>query len=374
MVAEPVLIVALSGRALAQSARAGGFDPIVLDAFADLDTREAASAVAQVPVDADWRFVLEPLLAAARRLAPPPVPLVYGSGFERCPDLLAELAVGRELLGSAPAAIRRAKDPFAFATLLHELGVPHPAVRREPPDDPAGWLVKRAGGAGGGHIRPAVTAQTRGPDHYFQRLVPGRAVSVLLVGDGREAVTLGFSEQWSDPAPGRPYRYGGAAVPADITAGLAAALADAARHVAAASGLRGLGSVDALVDADGFHILELNLRPGASLDAYERACGRPLFALHLAACRGTLPDGPLAPVRAAAAALVRAPERTVIPEGFRWPVWSADRGAPGTVVAAGGPVCTVLGEGRAAAEAREVAETRALTLLSRLRRHAQRAG
>ena len=197
---------------------------------------------------------------------------------------------------------------------------------------------------------------------------------MLLAGDGREAVTLGFSEQWSDPAPGRPYRYGGAAVPADITAGLAAALADAARHVAAASGLRGLGSVDALVDADGFHILELNLRPGASLDAYERACGRPLFALHLAACRGTLPDGPLAPVRAAAAALVRAPERTVIPEGFRWPVWSADRGAPGTVVAAGGPVCTVLGEGRAAAEAREVAETRALTLLSRLRRHAQRAG
>ena len=373
MVAEPVLIVALSGRALAQSARAGGFDPIVLDAFADLDTREAASAVAQVPVDADWRFVLEPLLAAARRLAPPPVPLAYGSGFERCPDLLAELAVGRELLGSAPAAIRRAKDPFAFATLLHELGVPHPAVRREPPDDPAGWLVKRAGGAGGGHVRPA-TAQTRGPDHYFQRLVPGRAVSVLLAGDGREAVTLGFSEQWSDPAPGRPYRYGGAAVPADITAGLAAALADAARHVAAASGLRGLGSVDALVDADGFHILELNLRPGASLDAYERACGRPLFALHLAACRGTLPDGPLAPVRAAAAALVRAPERTVIPEGFRWPVWSADRGAPGTVVAAGGPVCTVLGEGRAAAEARDVAETRALTLLSRLRRHAQRAG
>ena len=49
------------------------------------------------------------------------------------------------------------------------------------------------------------------------------------------------------------------------------------------------------------------------------------------------------------------------------------RGPAGTVVAAGGPVCTVLGEGRTAAEAREVAETRALTLLSRLHRHAQRA-
>jgi predicted ATP-grasp superfamily ATP-dependent carboligase len=302
------------------------------------------------------------------------VPLAYGSGFERSPDLLAELAVGRELLGSAPAAVRRAKDAIAFAALLGELGIPHPAVRRDLPGDPEGWLAKRTGGAGGGHVRLATDAPKPGPDRYFQRHVPGRPISVLLAGDGRDAASLGFSEQWSDPAPGRPYRYGGAAVPAALPADLAVRLADAACRVAAESGLRGLGSVDALVDADRFHVLELNLRPGASLDAYERACGRSLVALHVAACRGSLPYGPLALARAAAAALVRAPERTVIPEGFRWPVWSADRGAPGTVVAAGGPVCTVLGEGRTAGEAREVAETRALTLLSRLQRHAQRAG
>jgi predicted ATP-grasp superfamily ATP-dependent carboligase len=348
---------------------------VVLDAFADLDTREAATAAERVPVDGDWRFDAGRLLDAARRLAPPPVPLAYGSGFERNADLLLALARGRELLGSLPAAVLRAKDPEALACLLRGLGVPHPEVSGGPPADPEGWLAKRVGGAGGAHVRPAADARAAEAGRYFQRVAPGRAVSALVAGDGAAAVVLAFSEQWSDPAPGRPFRYGGAATPAELPPALAAALGEAAARVAAAGGLRGLGSVDALVDGDGFSVLELNLRPGAAFDAYERACGVGLFALHVAACRDGL-DGlePLRPLRAAASAVVWAPERLVVPEGFRWPGWSADRGAAGTVAPSGGPVCTVLGEGLSAAEAREVAGTRALTLLSRLQRHAQRAG
>jgi predicted ATP-grasp superfamily ATP-dependent carboligase len=128
------------------------------------------------------------------------------------------------------------------------------------------------------------------------------------------------------------------------------------------------------VDGASYWVLELNLRPGASLDAYERAYGISMFQHHVAACRGALAALPEPPQRAAAACLVWAPERLAIPTGFRWPVWTADRGSPGTVVPAGGPVCTVLGEGLSTGEAREVAETRAFTLLSRLRRQARRVG
>jgi uncharacterized protein len=255
----------------------------------------------------------------------------------------------------------------------------HPEVGRAPP--PAGgadWLAKRAGGAGGAHVRPAAggALPPAEPGRYFQRRAPGHAVSALVAGDGAGgAVVLGFSGQWCDPAPGRPFRYGGAAAPADLPAGVAGSLGGAAARVAAAGGLRGLGSVDALVEGGAFSVLELNLRPGASLDAYERACEVSLFAIHARACReGVAGLAPLRPARAAASCVVWAPERLVVPEGFRWPGWSADRGAAGTVVPAGGPVCTVLGEGLSAAEARDVAGTRALTLLSRLRRHAQRAG
>jgi uncharacterized protein len=373
--APRVLIVGLSGRALAGSARRAGWAPVVLDAFADLDTREVAAAALCVPVDADWRLDPDRLLEAARRLAPPPVPLAYGSGFERNPDLLETLADGRELLGPPPAAVRRAKDPFALADLLRKLGVAHPEVSRDPPPGGRGWVTKRVGGSGGAHVRLADGRLAAEPGRYFQRLTPGRAISALVAGDGADAVVLAFSEQWCEPAPGRPFRYGGAAAPADLPPAVAEALGAAAARIAAAGGLRGLGSVDALVDGDGsFSVLELNLRPGASLDAYERACDVSLFAAHVAACReGIAGLAPLRPVRAAASRVVWAPERLVVPDGFRWPVWSADRGAPGTVVPPGGPVCTVLGEGLSAAEARDVAGTRALTLLARLRRHAQRA-
>ena len=40
---QSVLIAAFSGRTLAQSARRAGYEPLVVDAFGDLDTREAAA-------------------------------------------------------------------------------------------------------------------------------------------------------------------------------------------------------------------------------------------------------------------------------------------------------------------------------------------
>lgn len=371
----PVLVVALSGRALAQSARRAGWAPVVLDAFADLDTGGAAEIAERVPVDGDWRFDARQLLDMVRRLAPPPTPLAYGSGFERDPDLLEELAEGRELLGTAPAAVRRAKDPPGFAALLAGLGLPHPEIRQTPPDEADGWLAKRAGGAGGGHVRSAAAGKPGEPHRYYQHRVPGRPVSALVAGDGAgAAVALALSEQWADPTPARPFRYGGAAAPASLPDRLVARLGEAAARVAAAAGLRGLGGVDLLVDRDDFHVLELNPRWGAAFDAYERACDVPLFGIHAEACRGRLPVLPPAPVRGAATAILWAPERVVVPAGFRWPPWAADRGAPGSAVPAGGPVCTILGEGLDAAEAREVTGTRALTLLSRLRRHAGRRG
>lgn len=349
----------------------------MLDAFGDLDTREAAAACERVPVDGDWRLDRERLLEAAGRLAPPPVPLAYGSGFERNADLLAAVSAGRELLGPTPDALRRAKHPLAFAALLRELGLPHPETRRDPPpvDDIASWLAKRVGGAGGAHVRPAAEAagMSPTPDRYYQRRVAGRPVSVLVAGDGAsQAVSLAHSEQWPDPTPERPFRYGGAAAPASLPDRLTARLAETAAQVAAAAGLRGFGSVDLLVDGDDFHVLELNPRWGAAFDAYERAHDVPLFALHVDACRGRLPAPFPPPARAAASAILWAPERTVIPDGFRWPTWTADRGTPRTVVPSGGPVCTILGEGLTAAEAREIVGTRALALLARLRQHGSR--
>ncbi len=340
-----MLIAAVSGRALAAAAREAGYAPLVADMFGDDDTVALASAHLTVPGSLSRGPAGRPLLAALARLAKgrAPIGVVCGSGLEGRPALLRTLTRYR-LLGTPPAAVARLKDPFAFAALCRSCGVPHPGVAMVP-DGTGAWLEKRAGAGGGAHIRPA-RGRVR-PPRYVQRRVSGRAVSALLLGDGARAIVLGFSEQWVAPTPSAPFRYGGAVRPASLTAADAAALADAGARVAAAVGVAGLASADFLLRDDGYDLLEINPRPGATLDVF---AGARLFAKHLAACDGNLPDRPPFLRGAAAAAVVYAPRQLVVPDRFAWPDWSADRQRPGPV-AAGMPLCTV----RAATDTPEAA-------------------
>src|SRR5262249_37193273 len=151
----------------------------------------------------------EELLQALERLARAHAPLgiVCGTGFEDRPQLLARIARQWRLLGNAPDAIARLKDPESFAALCRDCGVPHPPTRTDGRAETPGWVVKRAGGAGGTHVRGPADRSERSGLIYYQRGVTGRSVSALVLGDGRETIVLGFSTQWTAPAPGRPFRY-----------------------------------------------------------------------------------------------------------------------------------------------------------------------
>ena len=147
------------------------------------------------------------------------------------------------------------------------------------------------------------------------------------------------------------------------------------RDIVAATGLRGLNSADFMVRGAAFDLLEINPRPGATLDIFDLDPEAPLFDLHCRACVGELPAAWQAPGRAAACRVVYARRALVVPPGFRWPRWSADRPAPGTGIGRGEPLCTVLARGRDAASARALAEERASDILARLAlRHPARPG
>ena len=180
--------------------------------------------------------------------------------------------------------------------------------------------------------------------------MPGVPVSALIVADGVRARLLGFSEQWSAGTVDAPFRWGGAVAPA--APALAAPMAEAAAHTVAALRLRGLVSVDMLAEPEGFVVLEVNPRPGGALEVYEAAFGHSLFGLHVAACRGRMPDSSFRPRRHAAAALVWAERPCRLPPAWRWPPWAADRGPSGTFIPRGAPICTVRAVGRDAATVR----------------------
>lgn len=370
---RPFLAAAASARALAASAVRAGYRISVLDLFGDSDLAPLAGQSARLPRGRQGGFETRALLAAIARLAPanrrPKFGFVYGSGFEDRPELLTAIARRCVIFGNSAETLRLCKDPFALAAVLDELGLPRPDVRRDAPParDIGNWLVKRRGGAGGIHIRPA--AQLRAArGRYFQRRIPGIPVSATVLGDGRRARVLGLAAPMTAPISAMPFRFGGIAAPADIAPALAQELEAAAAAISARLKLRGLASVDFVADGGRFWVIEVNPRPGASLEVFERILGTSLFDLHVRACAGEMPRrrAPRRRGRAAASLVLYLNAQYVMPAGFDWPDWSADRPRPGTVSGPNDPLCTVLADGRTAKDAWNLALSRCQALRARL--------
>ncbi len=362
-----VLIVAASGRALAASARRGGFTPLVADFFADQDTVALAQACRRLKTGLHAGMQAGEVLDALAALAAlaggnHPLGVVCGTGFEDRTGLVAQIATRWRLLGSAPEVVARVKDPFWLAALCRARGLPHPDIAMRPPADGSGWLAKRHGGAGGAHVR--LPPDGDGADGiYFQRRVAGTPVSALILAHGGRARVLGFSSQWVAPAPRQPFRYGGAVMPAPITPKIADVLSDIVRHLVASVPLAGLNSVDFLVADDAVWLLEVNPRPGATLDIFEPD-GGSLFSLHVQACGGVLPKRVVPRPRAAASAVVYADHDIAAIPALDWPEWTADRPQPGISIKAGEPLCTVTAAAPTADEAKRIVGHRIATILA----------
>jgi uncharacterized protein len=363
MDSKDVLIVAASGRALAASARRGGYLPLVADFFGDSDTIALAHAHARLEDGLARGIALDTLEAALANVTAgrQPCGVVWGTGFEDRPELLTHIARRWRVFGNGAETVAALKNPLAFASLCDDCGIAHPQTALLPPSNTPGWLAKRKGGAGGRHIKPAAERQAA-PDIYYQRHVAGTPVSLLFLADGQRALILGSSAQWAAPTALAPFRYGGAVRPAALTASAAGALAETVRRVAAAIPLVGLNSADFLVDKDGFRLLEINPRPSATLDIFEPP-GGSLFALHMSACDGAL-DCTAPNVAGAMATAIVYADRDVIIPAVQWPDWTADRPHAGTEIKAGEPLCTVHACAATAAEARAMADERLATVLS----------
>jgi len=360
-----VLIAAASGRALAHSARRGGYLPLVADFFADEDTVALAHDVVRLEHGLARGMEEQSLLAAFDMLSRSrqPIGVVCGAGFEDRPQLLARIGQRRRLLGNDAQTVATVKDPRAFAALCRDCDIPHPDTILSPPVEPNGWLAKRKGGAGGTHIVTAGRKDRINGECYFQRAIPGTPVSALFLADGRRAVMLGFSTQWTSPTARHPFRYGGAVRPAAIAPAMADALAAAVYRLMQAIPLVGLNSADFLVDGNEFRLLEINPRPGATLDVFEPAAGS-LFALHVAACAGELGGAPPRLDGASAAATVYADRDIVALPATQWPDWIADRSIAGTAFKADDPLCTVTAAAATAPAAKALADERLAMVLA----------
>lgn len=359
-------VVALSARALSCSARRAGLRALAVDLFADADTREHADVAVRSPAArSGMGFDPKALLRTLQAHAPEGLPVVLGAGFEHAPALMRAIARRNPIAGASSDLVARLKHPTTFSTLLSELSVPHPQIGADAGGE---RISKRIGASGGAHIRRSV-GSSRGR-RYIQSCMPGRPLSALFIADGRSISVIGFSEQWVDPTRRAPYRYGGAVGPIDPPAALRDSVSSALARITKATRLVGLASADMILPEaggeDAFVLLEVNPRPGATLDVFDRGDMPSLLALHLDACAGRLPAALPAPAKAQAAAVIYA-ERPVATGSLPRPVWTADWPSCDETVPAGAPFCTLLAAGPSPFAARALVMERRDALLASLR-------
>jgi uncharacterized protein len=158
-----VLIAAASGRALAASARRGGYAPLVADFFGDEDT----AAVAEAHIRLGHGLARGMSSGSSRRSRG-----LQARDRRPGPSAARDSRIGRSCSPTSRSAGRSlATDP------------PRSRARN--------WLAKRQGGAGGHHIRSAADSDGAGGTFYFQRRVEGLSVSALFLADGHRATMVG---------------------------------------------------------------------------------------------------------------------------------------------------------------------------------------
>lgn len=354
------LLVGVSVRALAQSAARAGYRCVSVDAFGDRDHRAVVDELRRPRPDGDGSGEGGGGLAAALTALATGAPgeeLTYGAPFENHPRLIEQLSRGRRLLGNPPPRVAEARRPERLASAAAAIGIPGPAVRSAPPPpgDRRRWLRKPLRGGGGHGVGFASAGGGGDGPHYYQEWLPGRPVSILFLGDGRDARLLGVTELLAgDPELGAPgFAYCGSLWPArpDVPIEPARRLA---RGLTERFGLRGLNGVDAIVQGGRIRPVELNPRPTAAMELLEEAAPTPLFAWHRRACAGSLPGVDLVPApgrRVRGKAIVRAPGPLRAPAAERLGApWAADLPDPGRRVGTGQPICTVLAEGEGHAD------------------------
>ncbi|PRD41508.1 hypothetical protein C5748_21580 [Phyllobacterium phragmitis] len=351
------MIAAISGRSLAAAARRAGLRPLVADLFNDSDTLRLAERAIRLPGSLQTGIEADGIVDRLAELVgnDDPQAVIYGSGFERTPDMIDAIARRFFVAGNNARTIRAVKDPLSLADLCASLSIPHPEISGVRPDDLEGWLMKLAGGAGGSHVaHPGGGAEK--PDHYFQRFVEGRNISALFIADGKEARLIGFSRQWSAPSQNSPYRYGGAVRLLRYSKRKQHRIGEWLTALTARTGLVGLCAADFIDGPAGLWLIEINPRPGATLDIFDSE-ETPLLRQHLNAIRGAVVKRPAYAGSSASAIAYTSHPIQVFPP-IEWPEMTADHQIPGSVLDAGDPVCTVFANARSAATAERAVKNR----------------
>jgi len=339
----PLLIVAQSGRLLAQSAIQAGYTVWVADCFLDVDN--PAHRTIKLPELST--LTTSDLIASLVTLSGnQKCYLVYGSGIEYFPTLLDRLPSNIQIAANPNKTLKLFNTPKYFFALLQQLDLPFPETRfSEPMADDKQWLIKPTTSLGGQHIKRLSKQQHPKTSVYYQRYIDGHAGSVLFLSTGKKAHLLSINKQLNNN-----FLLTGIEAPLAISSTLRKQIDNAVNQCVQHAEIRGLNSLDFIIDQKGeLFFLELNPRPSASQALITNDVN--LINLHIDACvndRPTVSD--IDQKFHKGFYYFFAPRDIEIPSSIDWPDYCADIPSAGTLIKKNHPLCSFFIETKTAEE------------------------
>ncbi|MEY4210888.1 MAG: hypothetical protein RLZ92_1269 [Pseudomonadota bacterium] len=334
-----LIVIAQSARILAQMAVNAGFEVIAIDCFADLDTQNLA--VLSFKLDSlaldDLKPVFEVLQQDYGSL-----PVVYGSGFEHFVDSLGYLERHWRLLGNPLSLYKQFQNKRRLFQTFEQLSISYPEVRFTAPDNSSGkWLVKPMQGEGGQEIRFYSESQSITDPVYWQRYCAGQSYSALFIASGDAIEIVGFNHQAIVAEGDAYFTFAGVISQIDLPHSIQRLIAEWLKKLLTVYPLRGLGSLDFMLENRQCYVLEINARVPASAQLY----GKQIFKYHLQACWGKLEPIETLPTSNAGYRVLYAKREICISNQIGWPKWVVDRPESGVFIGKGQAICSIIASG-----------------------------
>lgn len=298
------LLVGVSVRAVMESAAASGHRVTGIDFFGDADALLHGRVICLE--DLGQKQTVNNLFKAAKEI--PCSGLVYASGPENTPEELQFWENRGLLRGNEGSVLRKVRDPWKLQQCLKISGVQMPpfySVEQWKKSIKKGrWLLKALNRGSCHGITGLPEGMAHAPDTLFelnrlspcivQRYIEGVSASATFLSDGYDAVVLGTSRQLIGRGRGNSgeqlFFYEGNIVPLDVRGFMdnnyLSKINDVAKSLTLGFGLKGINTVDFILNSEGIWILEVNPRWSASVELIERYLGGSLFNHHVRGCAG----------------------------------------------------------------------------------------
>ncbi len=329
--------MANSGRMLAKAAHYEGFEVLVIDCYADLDTFFYAKQVQKV-----ISLAVSELQKAIENINHFVDYVLYGSGFELYPESLFFLAQNFKLVGNSPCGFQRIQNKKSFFWALAQFEIPHPKTQFIRPEKSENWLVKPLKNLGGVDVGILPNPPLKKEGVYFQQFVTGKLGSVLFLANGKRAEIIGFNSQSVD----EHFLFQGVLNHIDLSKKQKTQVADWLQQLMIYFDLKGLHSLDFIKQQETLFVLEINARPPASMQLYSEK----LITRHIAASFGNLIKINKSRKKTVMCGyqILFAKRKMTIPKYFLWLPECADLPHSGAIIPKNAPICSMIARGNSA--------------------------